>query len=561
MKILFLGAEVAPYVSVGGLSQVMYFLPRALISHGHDVRIFTPLYGAMKKNESPKKKWTLRTEISDLSVPIKNSYSPMAKGVLLEEELRTNGILSKLGVEKGKKQSLLQEESQDDSDGTIECSIYSHSNRKRDATTYFLGNSEYYGLRANVFGYADDHIRYALMCKGALEWLRRLSEEQKTSRSPAWWPDIIHCHDWHASYFIDLAKRDSRYKALLEKIPIVLTVHNFKFQGNGSFKYINETERDRGTSPLASLTAPELQKQNALKRGLLYADAITTVSVTHAAEIMLPEYAEGLDETLHQVRGKLSGILNGLDVEEFNPATDPLIEKTFTIRNFISSRLKNKADLQRRFLLKHDVTQPLIAFTGRLSKQKGLDLMIEALPHFFKEYTKAQFILLGGGDETYVQQFIALQKQFPDRIGLHLQPNFRLPRKFFSGADIQLVPSMFEPGGLVALEALRYGAVPLVRRTGGLNDIVTDFDPETRQGNGFSFSNKDPWAFYGALIKTLTTYRMPKVWSRLVQNCLECDFSWTHAARSYEHWYRQSAEMKKRARKKLPHSAYVTPIY
>ncbi len=164
---------------------------------------------------------------------------------------------------------------------------------------------------------------------------------------------------------------------------------------------------------------------------------------------------------------------------------------------------KNKLDLQREFLLPRDPNKPIMAYAGRLSRQKGLDLLLEALPHILTEDPHVQFILLGGGDDTYSQRFLSFQKDFPDRIGLHLLPNFRLPRKIFAGADIQFIPSVFEPGGIIALEALRYGAVPLVRRTGGLNDIVTEFDPKTRNGNGFSFYHKDPWGLYGTMIRAL----------------------------------------------------------
>lgn len=488
MKILFLSAEVAPFVSVGGLSQVMYFLPRALKKRGHDVRMFTPLYGISKGLEGKK----LQMELEHLQVGIN------------EED-----------------------------GGFLNCNVKYLPGDVKNAGVYFLENKEYYELRANVFGYADDHVRFALLSKACIKWL--MAEKEKGA--DGWWPDVIHCHDWHTSYFIDLAKKTERYSKVLGKIPILLTVHNFKYQGNWDFKFTPKEVEDDGLSPLAPLTSPELQKQNALKRGLLFADAITTVSPTHAIEVLTSEYSEGLNDTLQAVRGKISGILNGIDNVEFNPETDSSIKKQFSKKTFTKNRPVNKAELQREFSLPVEPDIPLIAYVGRLTSQKGLDLLIEALPHLFNEQHELQFIALGGGDEVYKNALIQLRDRFPEQVALHLMPDFRMPRKIFAGADIVLMPSIFEPGGIVALETLRYGAVPLVRKTGGLGDIVTDFDLDTKQGNGFSFKQKTPWALYGIIIRALTIYQQKKLWLKLVENCLGCDFSWDHAAKEYEDWY------------------------
>ena len=269
---------------------------------------------------------------------------------------------------------------------------------------------------------------------------------------------------------------------------------------------------------------------------------------------MTPEYAEGLSETLQAVRGKLSGILNGIDTKEFNPEIDPLIKKQFSKKTFIKNRPVNKADLQREFSLPIKSSIPLLAYVGRLASQKGLNLLIDVLPHLLEEEEQLQFVLLGGGDEVYKTALIQLREAFPDQVGLHLVPDFRLPRKIFAGADLVLMPSLFEPGGIVALEALRYGAVPLVRKTGGLEDIVSDFDLVTGKGNGFSFSQKTPWALYGAIVKALTVYKQKGLWLKLVANCLSRDFSWDQSAKEYEDWYLGS--LKKRTKIFLPASLF-----
>ena len=517
MNILFLAAEVAPFVSVGGLSQVMYFLPRALCDDGNDVRMFTPRYGAMDKYIDDETFQKRKGRSHELAVPVSHSWH-------LRKSKKTGDDIS------------------------ITCTVSHFSRSKREAYTYFFESKEYYGLRENVFGYADDHIRFALFSKASLEWLLYLHEEKET-----WFPDVIHCHDWHTAYFIELARKDPRYQNILKQIPIVLTVHNFKYQGNKDFRYIANKEKDNGAEPLAALNSPKLKKQNILKRGLKYADAINTVSPAHATEVLTPEYAEGLDKTLQSIQGKLSGILNGLNTTKFNPRTDPIIKKCFSKKSFVNGRAINKRDLQREFSLPIDDDAPLLAYSGRLASQKGLDMMLEALPHLLEERKNIQLVVLGSGNDEYRHRLTELQNKYPGRVGLHLLPNFQLPRKIFAGADILLIPSIFEPGGIVALEALRYGAIPVVRRTGGLGDIIQDFDLVTGKGNGFSFKRKDPWSLYTAIVEALTIYQHKKLWRTLVLNALSCDFSWAHVAKKYIKWYRCAVEKRQSVTSKTPY--------
>lgn len=521
MKILFLTAELAPYVSVGGLSQVMYFLPHSLAKKDHDVRVFTPKYGAMDAYEQNKNKWKLEMVKKGLSVPVASENITQKQ----KKELQTE---------------------------TLICNVKVHQGKKKSPYVYFLENREYYELRANVFGYSDDHIRFALLSKGCLEWLLSTQKEDKD----AWWPDIIQCNDWHTCYAIDSAKQDSRYKKLFTKTPIILTVHNFSFQGNYDFRYAKTTEKDKGNTPLAPLLSADLQKQNALLRGIQNADAINTVSPTHAVEVLTKEYAEGLEEDLLKARGKLIGILNGLDTKEFNPATDPIVKVNYNEKTFLKARKENKLELQSLFSLEKNPDKALLAITARLAQQKGWDILLEMLPKLFEHRNDVQLIILGGGDRSYREKVQRLYEAFPDRIGIHLYADFRLPRKIFAGSDMMLMPSAFEPGGIVALEALRYGSVPIVRRTGGLNDIIADFDPRTGKGNGFSFMKKDSWALFAAIMEALTIFHQPALWRKLVYNCMAADFSWDHAAKEYEKWYVQILEEKKRATSLTPHPAY-----
>jgi len=516
VKILFLSAEVAPFVSVGGLSQVMYFLPRSLQKKGHSVRIFTAKHGAMEETRSSKKPWDLKTEIPRVDVPTTHAIDKTRKS--------TSSV--------------------------VKCSILSFSKAKQPKT-FFLENSEYFEMRANVFSYKDDHVRFALLSKGCLEWLKRLKES-----SDDWWPDVIHANDWHTGYFIDLARNDKRYQRLLAKVPVVYTIHNFFYQGNMNFRYLAPNLRDKGADPLVPLLSPKLLRQNALLRGILNADEINTVSPTHAIEVLTPEYAEGLEDVLTKARSKITGILNGLDTKEFDPSTDPIIKHKYNSSSFLSARAKNKIALQKEFNLKADKTLPIIAVCGRISAQKGWELILEALPKLLSERPDLQFIVLGQGDERYQNELANIQREFPDQLALHLRTDFRLPRKIYSGADMILIPSIFEPGGIVALEAMRYGAVPIVRRTGGLNDIVKEFNPNRKTGTGFSFVKKNSWSLFSAIVTSLTIYQQPESWNKLVKNCLMADFSWDYSGTQYITWYERAIEERKRATSITPHPAY-----
>ncbi|HSW90235.1 MAG TPA: glycogen/starch synthase, partial [Patescibacteria group bacterium] len=454
MRILMVSAEVAPFATVGGLSQVLYFLSKSLLKTGNDVRIFTPLHGKIKQRIYKSK-----PIIQNLKVPTDSprKYWP----------------------------------------SSVECTVRLY--KKTKPITYFLENREYYTLRENVFGYKDDHQRFYLLSRACLEWLLL----QKKNKD--WMPDVIHVHDWHAGYLIELARTQKRYQKALKNIPILYTIHNFRYQGNMDFAFLPPQERDSGKLRLKSMMDPKLQMQNALLRGILYADWINTVSPTHSLEVLTKEYGEGLDKFLLKRRATLSGIINGLDTNMFDPGSDPLIEQPYTV-NSIDKRSLNKEALQKEFGLDIDPKAPLIAFSGRLDKQKGLHLILEVLEHLIKELG-IQFVILGGGDQQLASEFNALKDVYPGKIGAHLYPNFKLPRKIFAGADMLLIPSMFEPGGIVALEALRYGCIPIVRRTGGLADIVKDFDPQSRKGNGFSFETAQGLYLLIACVRAIETFR------------------------------------------------------
>lgn len=503
MNVLMLSAEVAPFITVGGLSQVMYFLSKSLLKAGHDVKIFTPHYGKINT-----KKYKSHPYIQDLSVPTDPKRKSDPK--------------------------------------TIECSIRVY--KKTKPMVYFLENREYYQLRENAYGYADDHQRFYLLSKACLEWLL-IQYKNKD-----WMPDVIHAHDWHTGYFIELARHDKRYKKMMRSIPILYTVHNFRYQGNWDFSFLPPSEKDKGTDKLSCFFDPKLQKQNALLRGILHADWVNTVSPTHAVEVLTPEYGEGLDKQLLKRRGVLSGIINGLDTVMFDPGKDPLIKTSFTSLT-VEKRVENKMELQREFGLAQDPDVPLLAFCGRLDKQKGLQFILDVLPNVLEELG-IQFVILGGGDLQLANEFRVLQQKYPKQIGTHLYPNFKLPRKVFAGADMMLMPSLFEPGGIVALEAMRYGCIPIIRRTGGLSDVITEFDPASKKGNGFSFTGNKSLGLLIAITRAVETYRNQKLWKFLVVNTMSQDFSWENSMKEYVKLYRKVTAIRRNQLSPNPNPAF-----
>lgn len=488
MKVLFVSAEVAPFSSVGGLSQVSRLLPKALLKKNIDIRVFTPKYGTIDEKYHPTK-------------------------ILIE------GLKVPTG-----------EDPKSDHPKELICNIKTLIKPKAgDPMVYFLENMEYYEKRANVYNYSDDHIRFGLLSRAALEFI-------KTSDFV---PDLIHINDWHTGYLVDYLRNTYNNDPLLKKIAVLFSIHNL-YQGVFDFEHASEMDFDDGKSPLSGFFTDRFFRQNPFKRGLIYADAVNTVSETYSREILNEEYSGRLSNLFRELRDKLFGILNGLNYQEFNPKTDKIIKTNYSL-NTLDLRSENKADLQKEFNLKSDPDVPILAVSGRLDIQKGLDLIMKTIDFVLAEFP-VQFIVLGPGEDKYRDFFLELEKKYPHRVGTHLMKNFVLPRKIFAGADIILMPSRYEPGGIVALEAMRYGCVPLVRETGGLADSVINFDPKENTGTGFSFKSFSEMSFLTAVVRALETYRNKKVWRQLLRRVMRQDFSWDHAAKKYEELYKRAKE-------------------
>ena len=507
LKVLFISAEVAPFSFVGGLSQVSYFLPRALAKRGVDVRVFTPRYGNFKEDLIP----LLKPVVASMMVPTgepEGSENPRH----LEVAIKT---LSK--------------------------------HRQGEPLVYLLENLEYYQHRANVYEYGDDHIRFGLLSRAALEFLK----------SGEFIPDVIHANDWHTAYLLDHLRLESNNDPVLKKIASLLSIHN-TFQGNFDFRHAAEVDFDNGTAPMESLFNERFKKQNALKRGVINADIVNTVSPTYAQELLTEEHGAGLHNLFRESRGKLYGVINGLDYTDFDPHTDRIVRHNYNYQH-LDRRAQNKMELQRQFNLPESSVTPILAISGRLTEQKGLNLVLSVIDFVLTELD-VQLVVLGQGKDEYRKAFTELERKYPHKVSTHLRSDFTLPRMIFAGADIMLMPSRFEPGGIVAIEAMRYGCIPVVRATGGLADVVKDFDPMTGHGNGFTFKKYHETSLLVAIVRALEVYKNKPAWQKLVKQAMREDFSWDKTARDYLDLYDRALEFRKEALKPNPPMAFKQTI-
>ncbi len=464
MKVLFVAAEAAPLVKVGGLADVVGSLPRALNELGHDVRVVIPAYGAIDMASL-----SAATVIDSLS--ISQADRPVS--------LKLAELLSGLKI-------------------------------------YLVDSPDFSGSRF-IYG-RDDLERFLLFCRSVVEALKVLD----------WQPDIIHCHDWHTGLIPLLIKAgDHDY-------PVVFTIHNLAYQGN----FDNEFMDRSGLKELWQLWPPQAPQPTLsfMSQGIIRADMVTTVSETYAAEILTPEYGVGLDYLLRYRQDRLTGIVNGLDYEEFNPETDTFIPSKYGISR-LDRKNKNKLALQKQAGFAEDSTMPLVGMVSRLDEQKGLDILDAGLDVLFKK-EKCQLFILGQGREEYHNLLKQAAKRYCEQLAVFIEFDEQLSHLVYAGSDMFLMPSRFEPCGLGQLIAMRYGAVPIVRHTGGLADTVQDLTAGLSRGSGFVFQNYSPEAMLAAIDRALHSYPN-KAWRRVIERIMALDFSWQASARKYESLYQK----------------------
>ncbi len=403
---------------------------------------------------------------------------------------------------------------------SVECTIL--EGRLGEVPVYFVDCPQLFD-RDGLYGFGDDDARFIYLSRAAIEMLRPLQ----------FVPEVIHVHDWQTALVPNLLERLYRGDPELAGVATVLTLHNLAFQGNfGS-----------GSLQLAGLEGWGLMKVgiphlddvvNLLGRGVHHADMVTTVSERYALEIQRPEFGEGLDELIRSHAEKLQGIVNGIDIEVFDPSRDPLIPYQYSAEDPAAKAL-DRAALRAELGLE-DSGAPLIAFISRFYEQKGLELIEGALPALGA--LDVQLAVLGTGDRRYEDMFRFAAAGRPGRVAAHLGFDAGLAQRLYAGADMLLMPSRFEPCGLAQLISLRYGTIPIVRATGGLADTVRNFDAVTDTGVGFVFDAYDPWQLFAAVVRASETFRHRDTWRRLVERAMREDVSWAHSAAQYVQAYR-----------------------
>ena len=474
LKILFVGSEVAPFIKIGGLGEVLYALPKALHELGHDVRTMTPKYASINEEE-----YKMEVELEGLLVP--------------------NG-----------------------EDENLVCNVKKYKN-DTGQTNYFLENQEYYEKRGSVYGYDDDPARWALLSRGAIEFIRH--------SATTWKPDIIVANDWQGGLIPNYMKTEYAKDPIISKIASVFIIHNIYYQGMFDHRYTTELNYDDGQSQIPAITDPRMLKINFMRRGIRYADVINTVSPSYAREITTPEYGELLDPLLQERRSRLFGILNGINYDNYDPETNPYVEYKYNEKT-LDEKIKNKKILQQKFNLPGKKDAFVVCIISRLSEQKGLDLIADTIDPLMESFD-FQLIILGNGDSHFVSFFTELAQKYKN-VATHLSFDNILPHTIYAGADAILIPSRFEPCGLTQMEAMRYGVIPIVRKIGGLADSVKDHTSEADPGTGFVFEKYNKEAFLGTFMRAYELYKYPKIWQGIQRRAMQENFSWEKSAKEYE---------------------------
>lgn len=472
MNVVFVSAEADPFVKIGGLGEVVGSLPSFLHKQGIDVRVIMPKYSTIPDRYKAKFRHLAHF---DVQVAWRQQYCGL-------EEMVYQGV-----------------------------------------HYYFLDN-EYYFSRPQVYGEYDDAERFVFFSRAALESLIHI---------PGFKPDIIHCHDWHTALIPLMLKEFYSREPLYYPLKTVFTIHNLKYQGVFSRIVLSDIV-GLGREYFTEETLEFHRAVNFMKAALIYADRITTVSPTYAEEIQNPYYGEKLDGLLRKRGEVVTGILNGIDYEVYNPYKDPYLTMPFD--NPTLAKQENKKHLQTIMNLPVRKDIAVLGMVSRLADQKGLDLLAHVMEEILAE--DVQLVILGTGEKRYEEMLSYFASKYPDKLAVNLTFSDKLAHQIYAGADLFLMPSCFEPCGIAQMIAMRYGTIPVVRETGGLKDTVLPYNELTGVGNGFSFAHYNAHEFLFTVQRALRIYKSDKqVWANLRQKAMERDFSWEKSARAYKEIY------------------------
>jgi len=477
MKVLFVASEGLPFSKTGGLADVMEALPRALVSLGHEVAVLLPRYR--------------NTKVGAVAAP--------GLSIPMGDALRFPAIL----------------------DGVV----------LRGVRYYFVEDPEYFD-RDQLYGvsgkdYPDNAERFAEFCRAAIEFSKHV-----------WTPEVIHCHDWQSALVPVLLRTQYGKDATVQGLPVIFTIHNMGYHGT----FPREIMKKLGLPEnLYRVDAMEFYgRVNFLKGALVFADFLTTVSRKYAEEIQTPEYGHGLDGVGRSRADRLTGILNGVDYEPWDPSTDKLIAANYSPDNLKGKMLCKKALLERMGARQPVLNRPVIGVVSRFDRQKGFDLIADIAEQLMS--MSLYIVALGTGDPTYEEFFRAMAAKYPDKFLVKVAYDNTLAHQIEAGSDMFLMPSRYEPCGLNQIYSMKYGAVPIVRATGGLDDTVELFDG--RNGTGFKFSRYSPDALLSAIREAVETYHRPALWGQLMHNCMHKDFSWAVSAAEYAKIYERQRKLR-----------------
>lgn len=472
-----MAAEAAPFAKVGGLGDFSSALTRYLTLAGHDVRLFVPAHGSID--------WT-DLEIGSVE------YLQDVSLRLGHRTFRFNGLYANLP-------------------GT-------------DVQVYCIDCPELFGRSSVYTDGPDEALRFAFLSRAAIECCQRMGFS----------PQVFHCNDWHTSLLPVYLKSLYRWDELFADSRTVLTIHNIGYQGIFGAGVLKDVGLD-SEAEMFSRRDLESDRVNLLRTGIQHADAVTTVSPTHAQEIQTEALGMGLDGLLRRRSDRLFGILNGVDYAEWDPTSDRLLPYRYD-KDDLRGKVHNKRSLLKQVSLPATPRTPVVGMISRLVEQKGIDLLPDALEELLQDRL-FRLIVLGSGESRYEMLFLGLQEAFPKQVFFSRGYNNELAHRIEAASDIYLMPSLYEPCGLNQMYSLRYGAVPVVRRTGGLADAVRAFDPRTKEGTGFLFKPYTPAALKSALEQAMDTYAKPRLWRRLVSNGMSQDFSWERQVEEYVDLY------------------------
>jgi starch synthase len=483
MNILFISAEAAPFAKVGGLGDVIAAgsLPTALRQLDVDARVILPLYGTIDRA-----KFNIKPQFS--------FYFPRSNGTAFVQVYRTDW---------------------------------------RDVPFYFVESWPFFGEEDSVYTeWSWDMPRYIFFSQVAMAVAWELRQRQN------WAVDVLHVNDWHTG-LIPFFLEQSRIKPEWADVRSMITIHNMAHQGNYAGGWLWDLDVPERNHPgLQSLGLHD----NLLAVGVAYSDYVTTVSPRHAEEIQYPYMGYGLFQLVRSrtYENRLYGVLNGIDTQKFDPATDPYIAENYTIENFIEARRENKRRLQTYAGLEQREDVPIIGLVSRLVWQKGIDIAATAMRQILAE-RDVQFLALGTGEEGLSAQLVQIAEDFPDKARAYITYDPAIAQRIYAGADTFLMPSRYEPCGIGQMLAMRYGALPIVRETGGLADTVENYDDQDGGvGTGFMFLWEEPSALINTIRWALDTYNdKPDAWQAMQVRAMQQDFSWKRSASVYRDLYQE----------------------